>query len=222
MVTSIVFVHCSGIIPSLQSCLLSLCISAIILSPQPEPFHLLSHLFLGFCFSLIDLPVFPLPQIGHRLLPLYLLHSVCVQSSLVHPPALCCFRCRCSTGSIASWFPPFQFFFCALCCWCINLYHRNVKRCPQCSNCQGVEPPYLTLPTPLPLVEFQPPHLSFAKVGMLLDSHFLLMQFLNYLQRDDLNVTTILIHISGVAKGVWGLNPHWLFGFFLILIVKKK
>ena len=33
------------------------------------------------------------------------------------------------------------------------------------------------------------------------------MQFLKYLQRDDLNVTTILIHISGVAKEVWGLNP---------------
>ena len=63
----------------------------------------------------------------------------------------------------------------------------------------GVEPPYLTLPTPLPLVkirpggvEFQPPHLSFAEVGMLLDSHFLLMQLLKYLglHHDDLNVTT--------------------------------
>src|SRR6218665_2087955 len=40
------------------------------------------------------------------------------------------------------------------------------------------------------------PHLSFAEVGMLLYSHFLLMQFLKYLQRDDLNVTTILIHIE--------------------------
>ena len=40
------------------------------------------------------------------------------------------------------------------------------------------------------------PHLSFAEVGMLLDSHFLLMQFLKYLQRDDLNATTILIHIE--------------------------
>src|SRR6218665_589696 len=41
-------------------------------------------------------------------------------------------------------------------------------------------------------VEFQPPHLSFAEVGMLLDSHFLLMQFLKYLglHHDDLNVTT--------------------------------
>src|SRR6218665_673381 len=40
------------------------------------------------------------------------------------------------------------------------------------------------------------PHLSFAEVGMLLDSHFLLMQFLKYLQHDDLNVTLILIHIE--------------------------
>jgi len=45
-------------------------------------------------------------------------------------------------------------------------------------------------------VEFQPPHLGFAEVGMLFDSHFLLMQFLKYLQREDLNVTTILIHIE--------------------------
>ena len=44
-------------------------------------------------------------------------------------------------------------------------------------------------------VEFQPPYLSFAEVGVLLDSHFLLMQFLKYLQRDDLNVTIILIFI---------------------------
>src|SRR6218665_2088439 len=40
------------------------------------------------------------------------------------------------------------------------------------------------------------PHLSFAEVGMPLDSHFFLMQFLKYLQCDDLNVTTILIHIE--------------------------
>src|SRR6218665_2061917 len=35
-------------------------------------------------------------------------------------------------------------------------------------------------------------HLSFAEVGMLLDSHFLLMQFLKYLglHHDDLNITT--------------------------------
>jgi len=55
-------------------------------------------------------------------------------------------------------------------------------------------------PTPgqnsTPGVEFQPPHLSFAEVGMVFDSHFLLMQFLKYLQRDDLNVTTSLIHID--------------------------
>ena len=58
----------------------------------------------------------------------------------------------------------------------------------QCSNCRGVgglNPLPNTLLTPLPLikirprgVEFQPPHLNFAEVGMLLDSHFLLMQFL--------------------------------------------
>src|SRR6218665_3853112 len=62
-----------------------------------------------------------------------------------------------------------------------------------CSNGGGwgVPPPYLILPTPLPLVkirprgvEFQSPHLSFSEVGMLLDSHFLLMQFLKYLQCD--------------------------------------
>ena len=45
-------------------------------------------------------------------------------------------------------------------------------------------------------VEFQPHYLSFSEVGMLLDSRFLLMQFLKYLQRDDLNVTTILIYIE--------------------------
>src|SRR6218665_385519 len=71
----------------------------------------------------------------------------------------------------------------------------------------GVEPPYLTLPTPLPLVKIRPrggrvstpPHLSFAEVGMLLDSHFLLTQFLKYLgvHHDDLNVTT---SCSSVAK----------------------
>src|SRR6218665_1746639 len=43
------------------------------------------------------------------------------------------------------------------------------------------------------------PHLSFAEVGTLLPSHFLLMQFLKYLQCDDLNVTTILIHIEDQA-----------------------
>src|SRR6218665_3400726 len=37
-----------------------------------------------------------------------------------------------------------------------------------------------------------PLHLTFAAVGMLLDSHFILMQFLKYviLHHDDLNVTT--------------------------------
>src|SRR6218665_2925022 len=63
----------------------------------------------------------------------------------------------------------------------------------------GVEPPTSSCRPPLPLVkirhrevEFQPPHLSFAEVGMLLDSHFLLMQFLKYLglHHDDLNITT--------------------------------
>ena len=59
----------------------------------------------------------------------------------------------------------------------------------------GLNPPTSSC-RPLPLSEIQPPHLSFAEVGMLLDSHFLLMQFLKYLQCDDLNVTTtgILIH----------------------------
>src|SRR6218665_2196780 len=67
----------------------------------------------------------------------------------------------------------------------------------------GVEPPYFILPPPLPLVKIRPrggrvstPHLSFVEVGMLFPSHFLLMQFLKYLQCDDLNVTTILIHIE--------------------------
>jgi len=65
----------------------------------------------------------------------------------------------------------------------------------------GVEPPYLIFPTPTSGQNSTPgrssftPHLSFAEVGMLLDSHFLLMQLLKYLQRDDLNVT-ILIHIE--------------------------
>ena len=57
-----------------------------------------------------------------------------------------------------------------------------------------VEPlPYLA--DPLPLVKNSTPHPSFAEVGMLLDSHFLVMQFVKYLQHDYLNVTTILIHI---------------------------
>ena len=71
----------------------------------------------------------------------------------------------------------------------------------QCSNCRGVGGlnPLPHLVDPLPLVkirprgvEFRPPHLSFAEVGMLLDSHFLLMQFLKYLglHHNGLNVTT--------------------------------
>src|SRR6218665_1686143 len=62
----------------------------------------------------------------------------------------------------------------------------------------GLNPlPHLAEPLPLVKilprgVEFQPPHLRLAEVGMLLDSHFLLMQFLKYLglHHDDLNVTT--------------------------------
>ena len=57
-------------------------------------------------------------------------------------------------------------------------------------------PPYLWSKFDPGGVEFQPPHLSFAEVGTLLPSHFLLMQFLKYLQCDDLKVTTILIHIE--------------------------
>ena len=77
--------------------------------------------------------------------------------------------------------------------------HNSFHAFYQWSNCRGVgvELPYLTLPTPYLWskfdpggVEFQSPHLSFAEVGMLLDLQFLLMQFLKYLQRDDLNVTT--------------------------------
>ena len=64
---------------------------------------------------------------------------------------------------------------------------------PPTSACR---PPYLWSKFDPGGVEFQPPHLRFAEVGMLLDSHFLLMQFLKYLQFDDLNVTTILIHIE--------------------------
>src|SRR6218665_324899 len=63
----------------------------------------------------------------------------------------------------------------------------------------GVEPP--TSPCRPPYLwstfdpggsSFNPPHLSFTEVGMLFDSHFLLMQFLKYLglHHDDFNVTT--------------------------------
>src|SRR6218665_2418227 len=64
---------------------------------------------------------------------------------------------------------------------------------PPTSSCP---PPYLWSKFDTGGVEFQPPHLSFAEVGMLFHSHFLLMQFLKYLQCGDLNVTTILIHIE--------------------------
>src|SRR6218665_1543704 len=64
---------------------------------------------------------------------------------------------------------------------------------PPTSSCR---PPYLWSKFDPGGVEFQPPHLSFAEVGMLFPSHFLLMQFLKYLQCDDLNVTTILIRIE--------------------------
>jgi len=89
-------------------------------------------------------------------------------------------------------------------------------------------PPHLA--DPLPLVKnrlrgssFSPPHLSFAEVGMLLDSHFLVMQFLKYLQLDDLNVTSILIPISGVAKRGLGVKtPIVSSEIFLMYIVKNK
>jgi len=53
-------------------------------------------------------------------------------------------------------------------------------------------PPYLWSKFDPMGIVFQPSHLSFAEVGMLLDSRFLLMQFLKYLglHHDDLNVTT--------------------------------
>ena len=62
----------------------------------------------------------------------------------------------------------------------------------------GLNSPHLILSIPYLWSKFDP---GFAEVGMLLDSHCLLiMQFLKYLhvQRDDLNVTTtcILIHIK--------------------------
>ena len=75
--------------------------------------------------------------------------------------------------------------------WC--LYLKSVFELP---GVLGVEPPYLTLSTPYLWSKLDPGgrvstlHLSFAEVCMLLYSHFLLMQFLKYLQRDDLKVTT--------------------------------
>src|SRR6218665_1280828 len=79
----------------------------------------------------------------------------------------------------------------------------------QCSNCRGVGGGW----TPLPHLSdppssgqnstpggssFNPPHLSFAEVGMLLNSHFLLMQFLKYLglHHDDL----ILLHLDSYCR----------------------
>src|SRR6218665_2959073 len=49
---------------------------------------------------------------------------------------------------------------------------------PPTSSCR---PPYLWSKFDPGGVEFQSPHLSFSEVGMLLDSHFLPMQFLKYL-----------------------------------------
>src|SRR6218665_3841600 len=85
-----------------------------------------------------------------------------------------------------------------------------------CSNCRGVgglnpltsscRPPYLWSKFDPGGVKFQPPHLCFAEVGMLLDSHSLPMQFLKYLQCDDLNVTTIFIHIEDYGLFSPGLS----------------
>src|SRR6218665_1869375 len=67
---------------------------------------------------------------------------------------------------------------------------------PPTSPCR---PPYLWSKFDPGGVEFQPPpHLSFAEVGMLLNSHFLLMQFLKYLglYHDDL----ILLHLDSYFR----------------------
>src|SRR6218665_2032234 len=74
---------------------------------------------------------------------------------------------------------------------------------PPTSSCR---PPYLWSKFDPGGVEFQPPHLSFSEVDMLLDSHFHPMQFLKYLQCDDLNVTTILIHIEDYGLFSPGLS----------------
>ena len=77
----------------------------------------------------------------------------------------------------------------------------------QCSNCRGfggLNPlPHLADPptsgqNSTPGGRVSTPHLSCSEVGrpMLRDSDFLLMQFLKYLQCDDLNATTVLIHIE--------------------------
>src|SRR6218665_2649028 len=87
------------------------------------------------------------------------------------------------------------------CCVSSVLIHRSSVRI---AGGLGLNPPYLILPTPYLWSKFDPggsvstPHLRFAEVSrpMLLDSHFLLMQFLKYLQLEKLNVTTILIRIE--------------------------
>src|SRR6218665_2331105 len=66
---------------------------------------------------------------------------------------------------------------------------------PPTSPCR---PPYLWSKFDPGGVEFQPPHPTFAEVGMLLDSHFLLTQFLKYLgmHHDDL----ILLHVDSYCR----------------------
>ena len=93
----------------------------------------------------------------------------------------------------------------------------------------GGRTPYLILPTPLPLVKIRPrggrvstPHLSFAEVGMLFPSHFLLMQFLKYLQCDDLNVTTILIHIEDYGLFSPGLSVKFYQKLEFVIMSKNK
>ena len=77
---------------------------------------------------------------------------------------------------------------------------------------RGVEPPYLILPTPLPLVKIRPrgarvstppPKFFWSWYAAW---HFLPMQFLKYLHCDDLNVTTILIHIEDYGLFSPGLS----------------
>src|SRR6218665_3172069 len=74
---------------------------------------------------------------------------------------------------------------------------------PPTSSCR---PPYLWSKFDPGGSSFNAPHLSLSEVGMLLDSHFLTMQFLKYLQCDDLNVTTILIHIEDYGLFSLGLS----------------
>src|SRR6218665_2114148 len=76
------------------------------------------------------------------------------------------------------------------------MYHNQ---CSHWRGVLGVEPPTSPCRPPAsgqnstPGGRVSTPHLSFAEVGMLLDSQFLLMQFLKYLglHHDDLNVTTV-------------------------------